>query len=331
MFLFPLKLSGSAFHCPYYIKKLSHEKHLASLNKPSYSSSAPATIKSKEEFEILSPSRQLKRWAEHHYKDLASDTNRHSVDREYWNRVLRFTNLNQTSWDINGPITIEEIKNVISTMNNNKVPEPFFSTPELLEESFPAPGKCLDIIFNKIWNGSFPRNWNTASIVSIPKKKGDLSDCNNYRGISLINVGLKILSKVVTERISNEYLRHNPTMSTYVISRDLEIPPIAGTCAPLQVKCFVKWRKSNCIIKDLIKYIPSLSHHSWTKESNILRNKLRKANCKDVSHGWIIRLRCGFSYNTIIAIRSGRVTNDCPRMCSCCGQGEQSFDHYVIL
>ncbi|OUM66048.1 hypothetical protein PIROE2DRAFT_6845 [Piromyces sp. E2] len=182
----------------------------------------------------------------------------------------------------------------------------------------------------------------------------------------------------------------------------------AGTCAALQVKYFVKWRKSNCIIKDLIKYIPSLSHHSWTKESNILRNKLRKTNCKDVidikSHhwknilkfqgikgqsyennkflfnkqiimfsilfnkqiimfsilfnkqiimfsilfnkqiimfsikyphlnigfSWIIRLRCGFSYNTIIAIRSGRVTSDCPKICPCCGQGEQSFDHWEV-
>ncbi|OUM69375.1 hypothetical protein PIROE2DRAFT_2672 [Piromyces sp. E2] len=72
-------------------------------------------------------------------------------------------------------------------------------------------------------------------------------------------------------------------MSTYAISRDLEIPPIAGTCAALQAKCFVKWRKSNCIIKDFIKYILSLFHHSWTKESNILRNKLRK----DIkSHYW---------------------------------------------
>jgi len=43
------------------------------------------------------------------------------------------------------------------------------------------------LIFNKIWNGSFPKKWNSASIVSIPKK-GDLSDCSNYRGISLINV-----------------------------------------------------------------------------------------------------------------------------------------------
>ncbi|OUM58039.1 hypothetical protein PIROE2DRAFT_16799 [Piromyces sp. E2] len=138
----PSKLSSSAFHCPYYIKKLSHEKpfsncanideyidqfnklhklcktlkkvkskfrskrykanifnigniflnkeyrkgwnSLRKISKPSYSSSAPATIKSKEGFEILSPSKQLKRWAEH-YNDLASETNGHSLDREYWN------------------------------------------------------------------------------------------------------------------------------------------------------------------------------------------------------------------------------------------------------
>ncbi|OUM57797.1 hypothetical protein PIROE2DRAFT_67796, partial [Piromyces sp. E2] len=52
----------------------------------------------------------------------------------------------------------------------------------------------------------------------------------------------------------------------------------------------------------------------------------------NLGFSWIIRLRYGFSYNTIITIRSGRVTNDCPRtrMCPCCGQGEQSFDHWVF-
>ena len=67
---------------------------------------------------------------------------------------------------------------------------------------------CLLSLFDKIWDGDFPEEWNSASIILIPKKKGDLSDCNNYRGISLINVGLKIISKIVTNRIAKYALEH---------------------------------------------------------------------------------------------------------------------------
>jgi len=47
------------------------------------------------------------------------------------------------------------------------------------------------------------------------QKKGDLSDCNNYRGISLINNIIKILSKIVATRIltycnDNNIIRPEP-------------------------------------------------------------------------------------------------------------------------
>ena len=106
-------------------------------------------------------------------------------------------------------------------MKNNKAPGPngisteffkafFFNSESRTssqddsnqEVTYSDCAKCLLLLFNKIWDGDFPNEWNSASIVSIPKK-GDLSDCNNYRGISLINVGLKILSKIVTKRISD--------------------------------------------------------------------------------------------------------------------------------
>jgi len=50
--------------------------------------------------------------------------------------------------------------------------------------------KCLKALINRIWNGDFPKSWNNSSIVSI-YKKDEPSDCNNYRGISIINNGLK--------------------------------------------------------------------------------------------------------------------------------------------
>jgi len=102
-------------------------------------------------------------------------------------------------------------------MKNNKapgsdgIPIEFYKAlfcNEYLLEAHPAVGKCLKSIFNKIWNGSFPKKWNSASIVLIPKRC-DLSDCSNYRGISLINVGLKIISKIITDRISTYALTHN--------------------------------------------------------------------------------------------------------------------------
>jgi len=66
---------------------------------------------------------------------------------------------------------------------------------------------CLHLLFNRIWNGDFPESWNEASIVSIPKK-GDLTDCDNYRGIFLINNSIKLISKIIANRISNYSLDH---------------------------------------------------------------------------------------------------------------------------
>jgi len=121
---------------------------------------------------------------------------------------------------------MSEIESTIRDMKNNKAPGPdgipteffkaFFkndvssddhSNSNTTDNNYSDCAKCLLLLFNKIWDGDFPNEWNSASIVSIPKK-GDLSDCNNYRGISLINVGLKILSKIVTYRISNYALSH---------------------------------------------------------------------------------------------------------------------------
>eukprot|EP00833_Pecoramyces_ruminatium_P008476 jgi/Orpsp1_1/1182508/evm.model.c7180000081560.1 len=60
-------------------------------------------------------------------------------------------------------------------------------------------------------------------------------------------------------------------MSTYALSRDLDIPPISGSCAALQVKSFAKWiRKYNCVKYEDIKeyYWNSISKFQGIKGQN---------------------------------------------------------------
>jgi len=44
----------------------------------------------------------------------------------------------------------------------------------------------------------------------------------------------------------------------YSISKDLNIPPLSAKCALSQVKCFDKWKDSNCIISYLVNNIPKI-------------------------------------------------------------------------
>ena len=55
-------------------------------------------------------------------------------------------------------------------------------------------------LFNQVWkDGCVPQERKDALIVSIPKK-GDLSICDNWRGISLLDLGGKLFAKVIQSR-----------------------------------------------------------------------------------------------------------------------------------
>jgi hypothetical protein len=62
---------------------------------------------------------------------------------------------------------------------------------------------CPEIhkLINSVWNKEeLPEQWK-ESIVAPVYKKGDKTDCSNYRGISLLSTTHKILSNILLSRL----------------------------------------------------------------------------------------------------------------------------------
>ena len=91
----------------------------------------------------------------------------------------------------------------IRDLTNGKAPGLFKCDSELAAE-------ILLPLFAKVWNGEgIPSDWSKGVIIPIPKK-GTLSDCNNWRGITLLSLPSKIFCKVIVKRLSlavNEVMR----------------------------------------------------------------------------------------------------------------------------
>ena len=55
-------------------------------------------------------------------------------------------------------------------------------------------------LFHQVWrDGCVPQTWKDTLIVPIPKN-GDLSVCDNWSGISLLDIGGKLFAKIIQSR-----------------------------------------------------------------------------------------------------------------------------------
>ena len=59
------------------------------------------------------------------------------------------------------------------------------------------------MLFSDIWEKEDIRNDWRRAISSRYQKRGDLSKCSNYRGISLLSVLGKIFNRVILSRLKN--------------------------------------------------------------------------------------------------------------------------------
>jgi len=118
--------------------------------------------------------------------------------------------------------------NPIIKLLNSKVTKALFSVNKFLSNS------KIPIPFKKIIINSY-----VLSKVSYfaPLLGSNKERTNNTQ--KLINKGLRWVAGLQKAK---------SFINVYSISKDLNIPPLSAKCALSQVKCFDKWKDSNCII-----------------------------------------------------------------------------------
>ena len=110
--------------------------------------------------------------------------------------------------DINRPITSTEIETVIKNFPTNKSPGPDGFKGEFYQTFREELTLILLKLFQNIAQGGTLRNsFYKATISLIPKPDKDVTKKENYRPISLMNIGVKTLNKILANRIQQHIKR----------------------------------------------------------------------------------------------------------------------------
>ena len=110
--------------------------------------------------------------------------------------------------NINRPITSTEIETVMKNLPTNKSPGPggftdkFYET--FREELTPV---LLKIFQNTAHGGTVPNLLYKATITLMRQTDKDFTKKENYRAVSLMNIGAKILNKILASRIQQHIKR----------------------------------------------------------------------------------------------------------------------------
>lgn len=99
--------------------------------------------------------------------------------------------------------TREELEDAIGKMKNGKAAGQSGILPEMIKAAI-CTDDFTDILLDlvqSVWKeGKVPKDWVDAVLIPIPKK-GDLKNCDNWRGIALLDVIGKVIARLLQERL----------------------------------------------------------------------------------------------------------------------------------
>ena len=99
------------------------------------------------------------------------------------------------------PPTEEEVRSAINAMKNSKASGIDCIHAEMLKADADVATALLTDLFSTIWDkDKIPDDWTKGLIVKLPKK-GNLQECDNWRGITLLSVPSKIFCRILLKRV----------------------------------------------------------------------------------------------------------------------------------
>ncbi|KAG0730184.1 LINE-1 retrotransposable element ORF2 protein [Chionoecetes opilio] len=105
--------------------------------------------------------------------------------------------------------SLDEVREAVAKLRGGKAAGVCNISAELLKAGGEAMIRGLHAVLTAVWqSGTIPPDWKRGLVVPIWKGKGDRQDCNNYRGITLLNVPGKVLVHLLLTRIRSHLVKH---------------------------------------------------------------------------------------------------------------------------
>jgi hypothetical protein len=144
-----------------------------------------------------------------------------------------------------GVPTINEIKMAIKHLKQNTASGPDNLPAEFFRNYPNTIANILEPLLKKVWDsGQIPNEWKQGLIIKLPKK-GDLTKCSNWRGITLLNTIRKILAIIIYNRLKEELeprmrpelagFRSNKACADHVNTLRIIVEQSIEFCSPLQL------------------------------------------------------------------------------------------------